>query len=272
MKNKLTILLAVQLIILVLLGCGKKKRCNPLDPGGESYQNPSAIITFPSGGYIAPNNKITIKWTGNNSHCLYSYKLSYSSIFNQNLQAGWSGWVNAQQITIGNLDEEVYTFGVKARYPMGEEQYSPSTVSYSVNAVANSSLLIKPCSTLVYLNNDFTIGVMVKEVSDLMAAKITLNFSDEFLEFQNCFLDTEFLSDTLGLVFPTPTVQDHSGRIEMNLGIAAGVSGSGTLIKITFKAKKKGVASISFESCDLRDTNNQSIQINGTRNGKVSIN
>lgn len=276
MKSKLTAVFLIPLALLTLLSCDNGKRRNPLDPNGINYQSPHATIDFPQTGYRSASSEVDFVWYGNNRHCLYSYKLGYSSAFNNNPQSGWSDWVSSQEVTIGSLDEEAYTFGVKARYPEGEEQNPPSTVSFSVDAFPDSSLLVKPCSTSVSLYQEFTIQIWVKEVEDLMAVKINLNFSSSYLEIkENGIQEGEFLRKNGGEVVFLYSKNNSQGKVEINLGIAEGtspgVSGSGTLAVITFKAKKRGLASISFDSSDLRDTNNQSIQINRTRNGKVSI-
>jgi hypothetical protein len=281
MKNKPTILLTALFVLLMLLSCEDigNKRSNPLDPNGINYQSPHATIDYPESGYRSESNEVDFVWHGNNPHCLYSYKLAYSDSFYNSFWSGWSDWVSLQDITIGSLDEEAYTFGVKARYPRGEEQIDPTMVDFSVDASPDSSLLIKPCSTAVSLEQEFTIQIWVKEVENLMAAKINLTFSSYFLEVVEYGIDEgellrEIRENGGGVVF-LYSKNNSSGKIEIDLGIvegtAAGVSGTGTLAVITFKAKKRGLASISFDSYDLRDTNNYSIQINGSRGGKVRI-
>jgi hypothetical protein len=276
MKNKLTVLFLTPLVLLIFLSCDKPKRRNPLDPNGINYQSPHATIDYPESGYRSESNEVDFVWHGNNPNCLYSYKLAYSDTFYNSPWSGWSDWVLVDEVTSGSLDEEAYTFGVKARYPQGQEQDIPTTVSFSVNALPDSSLLIKPCSTSVSLYQEFTIQIWVKEVENLMAAKMNLSFSSNFLEIvENGVEEGEFLRKNGGEVVFLYSNNNSLGKVEIDLGIAEGtslgVSGSGTLAVITFKAKKKGTASVSFESYELRDTNNQSIEIKTSRDGKVKI-
>ena len=276
MKGKQNIPLVIAVVLLLLLGCSIWERGNPLDPGGVSYQPPTATIDFPYDGYVSGNSQIGFQWHGNNPNCSYSYKLTYADTFDYYPESGWSAWENAHEVTIGSLDEETYTFGVKARYPSGEEQNFPPTVSFLVDAYPDSSLLIKPCSTSVSLYQEFTIHITIKEIENLMAAKINLNFSKDTIEIvPNGIQEGALLRQNGGEVVLFDSVLNSQGSVEIDLGIAEGtspgVSGSGSLVMITFKAKMMGIASISFEFYELRDTNNLTIHINDSRGSKVTI-
>jgi hypothetical protein len=276
MRNKSYIPLIAVLVIFLLASCWNPTRDNPCDPLNPDYQKPFAtIISGPKNGDTLSLSEVLFTWEGNNVDCpcSYSYKLAYASKFDA---VTWSDWTYKTSIVFKDLDEDLYIFAVRAQYPTGDAQKIPTTRQFTVNAYRETSLLIKPCVTMVHLNQQFTLEITAEEVQNLMAARINLNFSQDTIEIaQNGIQEGEFLTRNGGQVILLDSVLNSQGKMEVDLGIAEGtspgVSGSGTLAVITFKAKKRGLASISFDSSDLRDTNNHTIQISGSRGGKVRI-
>lgn len=278
MKSRLIILSLVSLALTIGQGCGKiEKRCNPLDPNGECYQSPQATLIFPGNGDTLSNeNEMTFSWQGNNPHCQYSYKLGYETTYDNEPELGWSNWTEVTEVAFSGLDEEAYIFGVKARYPSGDPQDVPSTASFYVNVFPSFSLLIKPCSTSVSLNEEIAIQITVKGIENVMAAKFALSFSNNLLEIvEPGVTEGALLRENGGEVVFLHSANNSLGEVEIDLAVAGGeppgITGSGTLAIITFRPKMAGVATISFDSYDLRDMNNNSIQIARTRNGRVSV-
>jgi hypothetical protein len=270
MNKKQVISLLALLLVPFVMYCAKKK---PLNPYHNRPTPEARIVSGPQSGDTLSQSQASFAWEGNNQDCQYSYKLTYTCAFDS---TPWSDWTSSTNIFFQYLDEETYTFGVRGGYPEGDEQENPETVDFTVNAYREPSLLIKPCICTVYINQPFTIEVMAEAVEELMAAKINVNFSRDTLEIvQGGIEEGDFLKKNGGEVILFNSVMNSQGKVEIDLGIAEGttqgVSGSGTLAVLTFKAMKTGVAFIYFELHDLRDISNQTIQIAASRSGKVSI-
>ena len=259
--------------LIFISSCGPGEPKNPFDPLNPDYQKPFAtIVSGPQNGDTLDQSSTLFAWEGNNEACYYSYKFAYASRFNI---VSWSDWTSVTSVIFSELDEESYLFAVKARYPSGDEQPTPSTRQFTVNAYREPSLLIKPCSTTTSLYQQFTVEVTAEEMTNLMAVKIVLLFSQDVLEIvPNGIVQGDFLTKNGGEVLFFDSVANSQGRMEIDLGIAgdsSGISGSGTLAKITFRSKIKGTGHIDFDSFDLRDTNNQIIEVASLRNGKAII-
>ena len=276
MRSQHILPLAALFVISIWPCCQKKPLRNPCDPRNPNYVEPfCTIVSGPENGETLSQSEALITWEGVNTECglVYYYKLAYESVFDQ---APWSDSTSETSVFLQDLDEESYTFGVKAAYRTPDEQEVPATRNFTVDAYREPSLLIKPCVTTAFLNDQFTVEVTVEEVENLMATKINMNFSRDTLEIvQDGIGEGEFLTRNGGQVLLFDSVLNSQGKVEIDLGTAGGtppgVSGSGTLAVITFRAKNKGAASISFETHDLRDTVNQAIEIKASRGGKVSI-
>jgi len=266
-------LLAIYCLIFIS-SCGPGEPKNPYDPLNPNYQKPFAtIISGPQDDETLDQSSTLFAWEGNNEACYYSYKIAYASQFNT---VSWSEWTSATSVILSELDEESYLFAVKARYPSGDEQPTPSTRQFIVNAYREPSLLIKPCSTTTSLYQQFTVEVTAEEMTNLMAAKIVLLFTQDILEIvPNGIVQGDFLIKNGGEVVFFDSVINSQGRMEIDLGIAegdsTGVSGNGTLAKIIFRSKIQGTGHIDFDSFDLRDVNNQIIEATRLRNGKAII-
>jgi len=96
---------------------------------------PDTTITSGPSGWIGVNSA-TFQWTGSDnqtptSNLVYSYKLDGYS--------GWSDWASSTSKSYTSLSDRSYTFQVKAKDVAGNEDQSPATRSFSVDASPPSS-------------------------------------------------------------------------------------------------------------------------------------
>ena len=129
--------------------------------------------------------------------------------------------------------------GAKAepeKTPVAAPQPVPRTI---LNVVAPAS---------VKVNEQFSVGVKVTDANNLHNAPMTLVYDPLFLDFVGVAEGGFMKQDGKATLF-RPTVDKNTGQIAVTLNRtsdADGISGSGTLLTATFKAKNQGPASIGF--------------------------
>jgi len=110
----------------------------------------------------------------------------------------------------------------------------------------------------VLINSKFEIEIRVENVFHLKGASISLNFNADKLQYdsstENNFIPNATLMEQ--------TIDNVSGMVTLDiagLGIDSYVSGSGTLLTVTFNPITSGIATITFDANELRDNENNSI-------------
>lgn len=100
----------------------------------------------------------------------------------------------------------------------------------------------------VKVNEQFSVGIKVTDANNLFNAPLTLVYDPLFLDFVGLAEGGFMKQDGKATLF-RPTIDKNTGQIAVTLnrvGDAGGISGSGTLLTATFKAKNQGPASIGF--------------------------
>lgn len=111
----------------------------------------------------------------------------------------------------------------------------------------------------VKLNDEFRAEVAVSAVNNLYNARFTVAFDPAYLDFVGATEGNFLKKDGKPTTFHA-TPNKGKGEIDIDLGReakAGGVSGSGTLAVLTFKAKSKGAASVGFSGGDFSSTENK---------------
>ena len=257
------------LAIGILSGCTKlpvdPERDNQFDENNPDYIAPEAVFTSaPSEGEVLTQNSVTFFWQGQQSDSDFSYRLV-------GISDAWSSWSSPTSVTYNYLDEESYEFQVKERYISGDEQETPTSLSFTMNAVIGPALVMRRQFVNTNVNGSFTIDVITEDVNDLMGALIKIEFTPSLLELTS-IEEGEFFSDSNpeGTAFFATLLGDANsiGWLEINAsrlgGSPAGVDGTGIIAQITFRAKTAGNTNIVFSAgnnCTLRDSSNSAIQI-----------
>ena len=140
-------------------------------------------------------------------------------------------------------------------------------VEVTVNPVPN--LQLTPPSQSVNQGDQVTIDIAVEDVINLKGVSIALNFEASKLQYSSSvaggFIPGAFLTP--------PTVDNTNGTVILNLAsLTSYVSGTGTIIVVTFNTIEEGNTTITFGTTTLRDKDNYDID-HPTGNGcMVTVN
>ena len=119
----------------------------------------------------------------------------------------------------------------------------------------------------------FHVQVMAANISDVYNAVILLGFDPALVDFVGAAEGSFLNKDGKTTSFNTQLKKDKA-QVSMNLSRpvnAGGVSGSGTLADITFKAKSKGIVTITLKAAYmLTPTGNKPVDVT-LQNGTVEI-
>ncbi|HID94728.1 MAG TPA: hypothetical protein EYP53_01545 [Candidatus Latescibacteria bacterium] len=196
--------------------------------------------------------------------------------FSWRLNAGgtsgtWSDWSDEDEARLEDLDESAlvgsYVFEVRSRSSAGDVDLTPAQRRFTVNAISGPSLMFSPRSLTVSPGSDFEIAIVVDEVSDLMLLHLVVGFNPSALEYITVDPEKDFLTKAGGsLVWPTPRIDTVKGIIDINAGVALsdppGVSGTGILGRLKFRAKGPGISTVEFKGgSELRDHTNADITV-----------
>ena len=127
--------------------------------------------------------------------------------------------------------------------------------------------------------DSFSVDIIAEEVTDLFAASVEVLFDPNLLEvtgitaYEN---EGDFLKSNGGEVVLFFDPDNQSGRVLIDIGVAAGdpvgVTGSGALANIQFRALRSGNSPLRFVSNpQMRDPDNISIFINAAADGIIEI-
>lgn len=237
-------LYAVLLFLLVLGNCvcGEKitepERNNINDPGADNYVPPQVnIATSLRDGDTLTVDRIIFHFEGSLSVQVFSYYL-------KGKETGWLPWINVDTVAYDSLDEGGYVFYVRGRSAQGTES-AVDSINFVVNAIHGPALVMSPRNITAGLHETLSVNIMAEEVANVMQADLIINFNTIYLEVVS-MRQGPFLASNGGEVqFLSQTVDS---TITINTGVAlanpAGVTGTGVLATIRFRAKAQGTGLI----------------------------
>jgi len=129
-------------------------------------------------------------------------------------------------------------------------------------AQAGPQVLLTPASVKVGANALVGLQLEVKNVKDLFAAPVRIKYDPEILEFKDAVQGDLLNRDGKQVIFARQAPRDTVGVAQIQLNRvpgAGGIDGSGTLLTLTFQARKGGTSQVAVESLTLRDTKLQPI-------------
>ena len=262
-------------VSLTLFSCEKvpeKPPCdNFKDPDCEGYIKPNArLASFPAQGEIIDTNTITLSWNGNQINSVFSYKITGTS--------NWSDWSNTKSISYDCISDGGYNFYVKECYPSGDEQANPTTLSFIIDYINGLSIVLVDQCIETTVNSEFEIFILLEEVDSILGAFISISFDPGIINLTERQALLSIISASLtNMVFIATEVQEANigGLIEINIarfGGEPGNSNSKQIVGLKFRAISAGETQIIINhNSELRDTNNNVIEINKLINATINI-
>ena len=139
----------------------------------------------------------------------------------------------------------------------------------SVNAQPTVS--IDPAATNADIGDEFTIDIVLKNMDELRGGSVKILFDGAMLDVKS-ITDGGFLK-SFGSTFSFSDYDNDAGWVQYDesiLGAGTMASGDGVFCSITFTVIDNGVSALSFDTVDLRNRDNATIDVT-TENATVSV-
>lgn len=251
------------LSLLLFLSCDKGLGLNP-NPEDEESPNvePETTITVTDlDGSTLATSTVTISFEGNDLVIEYSYNLDNS---------GYSDWSSSTSVTLTYLDEGLHTFSVKGRYASGDEDETPATVSFTVDAVQGPALIFYPRRHIISSGSTATFQIKAHEVENLMMATINIAYDSTLIEILSVNQGDMFIGSGESVFIDEKSTNSLSIYTMLLGGDSPSVSGTGVLAEITVKSM--GTSTLSLDGTQIFKTHEDiPISILETVNGLVVV-
>jgi len=274
-------------LILIVSICLAFMACDgffymPPDDINDDFTNPvdttilppeAEVISGPSDGeVITETNSVTFVWKGVYNESEFQYML-------EDLEADWNGPFPDLTASYNDLANGDYAFKVLEHDPYGNIQESPTTVNFTIDFATSviTELIFSENNVSVSAgsNPDFTVDVLVKNITNLMGAKIKIQFDPTYLSVLDASKGNLFGAGSDNVFWFD--VDNTYGDLVIEtsvLNLSTGVDGSGKLAVIQFRAKQSGTTLIEInpEETVLRDHNNNDLSLENYGSASVNIN
>ena len=250
------------LILLLVFSCKDALEYNPLDPDNNpDYVAPETFLTMDGlEGSVLDTSTVTVTWQGNDLVTEYSYSL------NDN----WSEWLADTSVTLNYLDEGDYTFSVKGRYASGDEDETPATVSFTVDAIQGPALIFYPRRHIISSGSTATFQIKAHEVENLMLATINIAYDNTLIEILSVNQGDMFIGSGESVFIDEKSTNSLSIYTMLLGGDSPSISGTGVLAEITVKSM--GTSTLSLDGTQIFKTHEDiPISILETVNGLVVV-
>lgn len=219
------------------------------------------------------SSSVSISWAGNEYANSFSYRLEPLSYTNPvTTYANWSEWDTLNTVTFTNLDEGNYGFYIKSRFTVENEE-TPQSISFIVDAIAGPALRVYPLYTKVTSGENFSMYIYVEDVVDLAGMELHLSYPVSLSAGDTVKVAAGSILANSTIFFDTRNSTD--GSIEL-ISIAenfTGYTGSGILAKISVTAgETAGLDTLHIKDTSiLRNSGNVSIDILNRMYGLIEV-
>lgn len=263
MNKKILVVISFTLI-LIFMGCTttpeEPEWNNPVDPVLPPYTPPETYITSgPAELSEVGTHTVTFAFRGNENITEFSYKIDSQD---------WSPWQIDTVATLDYMDEGEHIFQVKGRYNVEEEDKSPDSRTFIVNAVKGPALMFFPRKIIVAINRTFTIDIFAEEVSNMMGVYIEIPLNGlplELIGYQVYDDSGDFLLKNGGELLTLDDTNYDTLKINLALSTAdpAGIEGTGKLVELEVRFNGSESIEMPFSpNCEMQDSEIQKIEIN----------
>ena len=194
------------------------------------------------------SSSVSISWAGNEYATSFSYRLetlSYTDIVET--YTSWSVWDSVNSVTFVNLDDGNYSFHIKSRYTIENEEVSQS-VNFIVDAIAGPALRMYPLYQRVSQGENFNMYIYIEDVVELAVLELHLSSPS------NVSVSTM----TPGTILSSApifydTINSTDGTIEL-IATAENFTtytGSGVLAKLTLSAVSTGLDTLHIKDTSI---------------------
>jgi hypothetical protein len=141
--------------------------------------------------------------------------------------------------------------------------------------LGQTTVEVFPSSQSVAVGASVAVQIKINNVTNLHGSSVTVAFDNTILEYKNAtsggFLETNSSGYSVFFAkYPQPPSAPSTVQVDLAILGPATVSGSGTLISISFKALQTGVSAVTITAFDLRDGDNHPISATAS-SGQVMV-
>ena len=132
----------------------------------------------------------------------------------------------------------------------------PATAPPTANPAGNTRILFTPYSVETTQGGSFAVTLSVENASDAATAPVQLRFDPKLLRLNDAVSGNFLAGDGKQPVF-TKNIQNDSGTATIQISRAPGapgVSGSGSLVTLTFQAIGRGSTAVEVPNLALRNS------------------
>ena len=254
------------LCAVLFLSCEEVKVDDLLSDFSTDNTPITTIITVDS---TFESSSVSLNWTGNEYATSFSYRLeplSYTDIVET--YTSWSVWDSVNSVTFVNLDDGNYSFHIKSRYTIENEEVSQS-VNFIVDALEGPALRMYPLYQRVSQGENFNMYIYIEDVVELAVLELHLSSPS------NVSVSTM----TPGTILSSApifydTINSTDGTIEL-IATAENFTtytGSGVLAKLTLTALSTGLDTLHIKDTSiLRNSGTDPIDIVGRVYGLIEV-
>ncbi|MEW6755369.1 MAG: cohesin domain-containing protein [Candidatus Latescibacterota bacterium] len=244
--------------LVCLAGCLDTPQAPVLDnPLAEPPQ--TELLQAPAEGQTVTAAEVLFRWQGNHrlvrewSYCLDG--------------ADWSAWAAVHEVELV-LDEGKHRFEVKGRVPdepgyAGQEEVVPLAREFVVDAIHGPALWLSPRQVRTTVGQEVVLAVMAEEVAGAMLAHLQITFDKARLAWQDAGEGALLAQNGAQVIVLSEAAQAQGeGVVDLAAvgGQPAGVTGSGPLAVLRFRALAPGTAQVAVaEGAELRDAANRGL-------------
>jgi hypothetical protein len=274
------------MMVLVIILAGQYIVLSCDSPGLVDNPPPFIEITDgPNQNQVLNLDEVYFKWRGSSNDYQFRYVLLILDEDNvDTTYADTTQWDVNNEVYFSNLDEGFYIFKVWGK--SGELQQSTQR-KFQVDAITGKTLMFYKKETTVALNAVGSISIWTENIDSLVAMRVVVIFDKSRLElvsaqksrfverrdFTQVLLPAEITmqgSDLLKSVNNTGKIELFSGFLTKN-GNRKGLSGSGSLVQLNFRGKRKGNALVEFTKIELVSENKTLIQPELPKNANIIV-
>ena len=254
------------LFVIIFLSCEELQVDDLL---GDFSTDNTPITTISTLNSTFNSSSVSVNWTGNEYATSFSYRLetlSYTDIVET--YTSWSVWDSVNSVTFVNLDDGNYSFHIKSRYTIENEEVSQS-VNFIVDAIAGPALRMYPLYQRVSQGENFNMYIYIEDVVELAVLELHLSSPS------NVSVSTM----TPGTILSSApifydTINSTDGTIEL-IATAENFTtytGSGVLAKLTLTALSTGLDTLHIKDTSiLRNSGTDPIDIVGRIYGLIEV-
>ena len=263
MKNSL-----FSLFIFFFLSCEEVEIDDLLSDFSTDNTPVTTILTVDT---LFESSSVVLNWTGNEYSTAFSYRLeplSYADTVKT--YTNWSDWDTLNTVTLTNLDDGNYTFYIKSRFTVENEE-AVQSIYFTVDAVTGSSLRMYPLYQRVSPGETFSTYLYIEDVVDLAGVELHLSYPFSNVS-TNSITPGEVLSNS-SIFFDIQNFTDGSIELISTVSDSRGYNGTGPIAKINFTAgESAGLDTLHIkETSILRTSLNVPIDILARVYGLIDI-